>query len=101
MAERRGARRAELKSLCTFSLDGKQLPALIVNLSDQGALLRFAAGTDAAVTDADLGTDASLVLATVTPHRLYTGEVIRFYFAENAQHVVLRFWKKYREIPAK
>ena len=67
MAERRGARRAELKSSCTFSLDGKQLPALIVNLSDQGALLRFAAGTDTAVTDADLGTDASLVLVDRHP----------------------------------
>jgi len=99
MAERRGARRAELKSSCTFSLDGQQLPALIINLSDQGALLRFAAGADAAVTDADLGSDASLVLTMVTPHRLYTGEIIRRYFVDKTLHVVLRFWKKYREIP--
>jgi hypothetical protein len=99
MGERRGARRAELKSTCTFSLDGRNLPALVVNLSDQGALLRFAAGADAAVTVADLGSDASLVLTTVTPHRRYTGEIIRFYFAENALHVVLRFWKNYQELP--
>jgi hypothetical protein len=99
MDERRGARRAEMKSSCTFSLDGHQLPARVVNLSDQGALLRFASGSDASVTDADLGSNGSLLLTSVSPHRLYTGEIIRRYFAGDALHIVLRFWKKYREIP--
>jgi hypothetical protein len=99
MGERRQASRFEVNRQCTLSLDGRELPALIVNLSDQGALLRFERDSGAAVTDGDLGAEASLVLSMVTPHRLYTGEIIRRYFVDKTLHVVLRFWKSYREIP--
>jgi hypothetical protein len=49
------------------------------------------------LTDGDLAMEASFILASFSPPRLYTGEIIRLYFAEGACHVALRFWKKYQE----
>jgi hypothetical protein len=100
MDERRQVSRSQINRQCTLSLDGREVPALIVNLSDHGALLRFEGNTGAAPSDDELGMEASLVLSAVTPHRLYTGEIIRRYFVDKTPHVVLRFWKKYRELPA-
>ena len=48
---------------------------------------------------ADLGLEATFVLSSTTPTRRYTGEIIRFYYAQGTCHVALRFWKKYQEIP--
>jgi hypothetical protein len=99
MSERRQTDRTPVRTKCTISLGGRKVPAIIVNLSDQGALLGFAKEAGQVVPDEELGTDASFTLATVMPHRLYTGEIIRSFFQEGAQQVALRFGKKYTLVP--
>jgi hypothetical protein len=98
MSERRQTDRIPVKTTCMITLGGRKVAAVIINISDQGALLGFAKEAGEAVPDEELGTEASFVLASVTPHRLYTGEIIRSYFLDGAQQVALRFWKKYTTV---
>jgi hypothetical protein len=51
-----------------------------------------------AVSSDDLGSEGVFVLATVTPARRYTGEIIRLFFREGAAFFALRFWKGYTEV---
>jgi hypothetical protein len=95
MSERRQTDRTPVKTKTTLSLGGRKVPAIIVNISDQGALLGFAKDAGEVVPDEELGSEATFLLSTVTPHRQYTGEVIRSFFSDGAQQVGLRFWKKY------
>ena len=95
MSERRQTDRAQVRTSCTLSLGSRTLPALIIDLSDQGALVAFSKEAGEAVPDEELGTEASFILATVSPKRLYAGEIIRSFFFEGAQRVALRFWNKY------
>ena len=98
MSERRHVGRIDVKTRCTLSLGSRRIPAEVINLSDQGVLLGFEKGSGAVVPDEELGAEASFVLTTFTPHRLYTGEIIRSFFSEEAQRVALRFWKKYTPV---
>ncbi len=99
MSDRRQSDRTPVKARCTLALEGRAVPAMIVNLSDQGALLGFEKDAGAVVSDEELGAEASFVLSVVTPHRKYTGEIIRSFFLNGAQQVALRFWKKYTVVP--
>jgi hypothetical protein len=99
MSDRRQTDRTPIQTSCTLALGGRKVAAVIVNLSDQGALLGFAKEAGEVVPDEELGTEASFLLPTVTPQRLYTGEIIRSYFLAGAQQVALRFWKKYTLVP--
>ena len=88
-----------MKTRCTLALGDRSVPATILNLSDQGALLSFEKTAGEVVTDDELGAEATFVLSTVTPHRKYIGEIIRSYYLDGAQQVALRFWKKYTTVP--
>ena len=99
MPERRESPRVPISEKCLLSIQGRQVHAEIENLSEIGGLFRIVEPGAAPVTDDDLGMEATFPLATVSPARQYTGEIIRLYFADGAHHIALRFWKKYREMP--
>ena len=101
MPERREQPRIPLGEKCLLSVEGRQIHAAVENLSEIGGLFHIVEpGGPAPVTDDDLGMEASFVLSTFSPARRYIGEIIRLYFADGAQHIALRFWKKYQELPA-
>jgi hypothetical protein len=99
MVERRQSGRIAAKTPCVLSVNGRQVSAQLDNLSEHGALFTIKAGGSEAVSNGDLGFDASFVLSSVTPARKYIGEIIRLYFKDGAAHIGLRFWKKYTELP--
>jgi hypothetical protein len=100
MAERREISRYPLEKACVLKIEGRQVKARVVNLSGKGGLFRIMEAGNKAVTDEDLGREASFVLVTVTGSQEYSGEVIRLYFADGAYHLALRFWKDFPEIKA-
>ncbi len=99
MAERREVPRIPVEKEVILSLRGRSVPGRVEDLSDIGARLRILADRADAVTDDDLGEDVVFVLDIFTPPREYTGELIRRYFDGGVQHIALRFWRKYRELP--
>jgi len=99
MAERRELPRVPVEKDCLLSIEGRQVRLRIENLSDKGGLFRIIDEASSSVSAADLGLEATFVLSSTTPTRRYTGEIIRFYYAQGTCHVALRFWKKYQEIP--
>ena len=84
---------------CDLAIEARRLRVTIENLSDQGCLVHVVQPAREAVSDADLGQEAVFVVASVQPARRYTGEIIRRYYANGADHFALRFWKKYEELP--
>jgi hypothetical protein len=96
MIERRGAGRVRMGKACVLLLDGREIPALLEDLSETGALFRVDHG--GAVSSDDLGCEATFLLSTVSPARRYTGEVIRMYFRQDSAYFALRFWKPYVEV---
>ncbi len=98
MSERRKIGRIEVDVPCTLTLGKRSIPAHVLNLSDEGALLAFARGAGELISNDELGEEASFVLTSFSPHRLYTGEIIRSFFSNDAQHVGLRFWKKFQAV---
>ena len=100
MPERREQPRIPVGEKCILVIEGRQVHAVVENLSEIGALFRILEPGPAPVTDEDLGAQASFDLTAFSPARRYTGEIIRRYFAEGAHHIALRFWKKYQELPA-
>jgi hypothetical protein len=100
MPERRERPRISLGEKCLLAIEGRQVRAVVENLSEIGALFQIIEGGKAPVSDDDLGRQASFDLGSFSPARRYTGEIIRWYFADGSPHVALRFWKKYEELPA-
>ncbi len=96
MPERRESPRVPVNKECTLSIEGREIRTTIENISETGGLFHVLE-TDAVSND-DLGSEAEFVLSTVKPARQYTGELIRLYFLEGAHHLVMRFWKKYKEL---
>jgi hypothetical protein len=96
MIERRHADRMKIGEPIVLAIEGRDVPALLEDLSDHGALFRVDA--QGAVSSDDLGMEAGFVLATFTPARRYTGEIIRLFFRDGAAFFALRFWKGYTEV---
>ena len=96
MIERRHADRMKIGEPVVIAIEGREVPALLEDLSEHGALLRVDA--EGAVSSDDLGMEAAFTLATFTPARHYTGEIIRLFFRDGAAFFALRFWKGYTEV---
>ncbi len=96
MIERRHADRMKIGEPIVITIEGREVPARIEDLSDHGALFRVDA--TGAVSSDDLGLEGVFSLTTVTPARHYTGEIIRLFFRDGAAFFALRFWKGYTEV---
>ena len=96
MIERRHAGRKRIGQPVVISVEGREVPALIEDLSDHGALFRV--DSRGAVSSDDLGMEGVFTLTTFTPARHYTGEIIRLFFRDEAAFFALRFWKGYTEV---
>jgi PilZ domain len=94
--ERRHADRVKIGEPIVITIEGREVPALLEDLSEHGALFRVDAR--GAVSSDDLGLEGVFVLATVTPARRYTGEIIRLFFRDNAAFFAVRFWRGYTEV---
>ncbi len=99
MIERRNTARVPVDTPCTFSIDGREVHAHLVDLSEEGALFRLGPENPPPVTTDELGMDATFTLRSWTPARQYTGEMIRLFNRGSARFVALRFWRKYKEVP--
>jgi hypothetical protein len=99
MAERRESARKPLGEACLLTIGARRLVVTVENLSERGCLVHVTEPPQNAVTDADLGQEATFVLSSPQPPRLYKGEIIRRYYADGADHFALRFWKRYTELP--
>jgi hypothetical protein len=96
MIERRHADRMKIGEPVVLAIESREVPALLEDLSDHGALFRV--DTKAAVSSDDLGLEGVFTLATFTPARRYTGEIIRLFFRDGKAFFALRFWKGYTEV---
>jgi hypothetical protein len=96
MIERRHADRVKIGEPVVITIEAREVPALLEDLSEHGALLRVDAR--GAVSSDDLGQEGVFVLATFTPARRYAGEIIRLFFRDNKAFFALRFWKGYTEV---
>ena len=100
MVNRRNTPRVAVNEQCMLSVNGREVPAVLVDLSDEGALFRLdTTGRDTVDSD-DLGFDASFLLRSLSPVRMYTGEMIRLFSRDGTRFVALRFWKKHAEAAA-
>jgi hypothetical protein len=99
MQERREISRVPVKKQCVLTIEGRQVKARLEDVSRKGGLLRILEPGDTVVTNDDLGTEATFVLATEKGSTNFTGEIIRLYYADGAYHVVVRFWKESPESP--
>ena len=100
MVNRRSTPRVVVDQPCTLSVSGREVSAWLVDLSEEGALFRLANAGQNTVSNDDLGMDASFLLSSFSPARQYTGEMIRLFIRDGSRFVALRFWKKYKEVPA-
>ena len=100
MLNRRNTPRVAVNEQCVLSVNGREAHAVLVDLSEEGALFRLpSAGVDTVDSD-DLGFDASFLLRSLSPARMYTGEMIRLFSRDGTRFVALRFWKKFKEVAA-
>ncbi len=96
MIERRHADRMKIGEPVVVAIEDREVPALLEDLSEHGALFRV--DVRGAVSSDDLGLECVFTLATVTPARRYTGEIIRLFFRDGKAYFALRFWKGYTEV---
>jgi hypothetical protein len=96
MIERRHADRMKIGESVVITIEEREVPAWLEDLSEHGALLRVDA--TGAVSSDDLGLEGAFVLSTFTPARRYTGEIIRLFFRDGKAYFALRFWKGYTEL---
>ena len=96
MIERRHADRMKIGEPTVIAIEDREVPALLEDLSEHGALFRV--DVRGAVSSDDLGLEGAFVLPTFTPARRYTGEIIRLFFRDGAAFFALRFWKSYTEV---
>lgn len=95
MPERRETARYPLDKSCVLDIEGRPVKSRVENLSRKGALFRIMEPGDKAITNDDLGKEATFVLTTLTASTQYTGEIIRLYYADGAYHIAVRFWKEF------
>jgi len=101
MVERRDKTRVRVDTPVSISLDGIQLNTHMVDLSEDGALLRVGPDCREQVSTMDLGKDATFVVRVKgRSSRKYTGEVIRFFIKGEDKFIALRFWEGYQELPS-
>lgn len=99
MIERRDKKRIQVDTPLVVSLDGLQLNTHMVDISDDGTLLRIEQEHRAKVSTMDLGKDATFVVRVKGgSSRRYTGEVIRFFIKGEDKYIALRFWEGYEEL---
>jgi hypothetical protein len=96
MIERRHAGRMKIGESIVISIEDREVPAWIEDLSEHGALFRV--DVRGAVSSDDLGLEGGFTLSTFTPARRYTGEIIRLFFRDGKAFFALRFWKGYTEL---
>ncbi len=99
MRERRESPRRPVREACELTIHKRRLLVTVENLSDRGCLVHVTQPAEGAVSDTDLGEEAVFVVSSFRPARRYTGEIIRRYHANGADHFALRFWRKYEELP--
>ena len=99
MVNRRSTPRVVVDQACTLSVNGRDVTAQLLDLSEEGALFRLANEGRNTVSNDDLGMDTSFLLSSFSPARQYTGEMIRLFIRDGARFAALRFWKKYKEVP--
>jgi hypothetical protein len=99
MLERRDAKRIELTTPVTLSVEDLEVKTRMINYSAAGALFRIDPSDQDKVSVGVLGKDAVFVLKVKNkPDREYTGEIIRFYYQGEEKYIALRFWESYREL---
>jgi hypothetical protein len=81
-----------------LSIGERRLRVTVENLSDRGCLVHVTEPARGGISDRDLGQEATFVLPSAQPTRRYTGEIIRRYYADGADHFALRFWKPYETL---
>ena len=99
--DRRNKRRVTMNQAIEITIGDRQIPCTLVNISEEGALLRFGSDQNDKIGNDDLGEEASFVLSGLPDSRKrreYTGEIIRFYGQGEDTFVGLRFWQPYREV---
>jgi hypothetical protein len=101
MFERREAKRVDVNTPITLTIDSLSVKSRLINFSNDGALFKIHKADEAKISTMDLGKEATFVLKLKSsPDRQYTGEVIRFFYKREDKYIALRFWKRYRELPA-
>lgn len=101
MIERRDKRRIQVDTPLVITLDGLQISARMLDISEDGSLLRIEPDCRDKVSTMDLGKDATFVVRVKGgSSRRYTGEVIRFFIRGEDKHIALRFWEGYEELPS-
>ena len=94
MRERRSTRRITVNQTVTVNMEGTSLSTTLIDISIDGALLVISAEDVGQVDDSDLGREVVFRLRIKKQVRLYTGEVIRFFYKDDNLHLALRFWQK-------
>jgi hypothetical protein len=101
MIERREKKRIQVDTPLVISLDGVQLNTRMIDMSEDGSLLRIEPECREQVSTLDLGKEASFVVRIKGgSNRRYTGEVIRFFVKGEDKFIALRFWEGYEELPS-
>ena len=99
MIERRRSDRVPMSEPCVIAMEGREIPTLLENLSEEGALLRVDAAAGGAVSSDDLGYEGTFLVTSFTPARRYSGEVIRLFFRDGNAFIAMRFWRPFLEVP--
>jgi hypothetical protein len=101
MTDRRGKRRIQVDTPLVISLDGQQLNTHMVDISEDGTLLRIELDSREQVSTMDLGKEATFVVRIKGgSNRRYKGEIIRFFTKTGDKFIALRFWEGYQELPS-
>ena len=97
--ERRESVRDELDLPVQISIEDKNITCNILNLSEDGALLKINSQYKDNISNEDLGKDTKFILRQYSSSdREYTGEIIRLFYRDNEMYIALRFWEKYKEL---
>lgn len=99
MEERRESPRTVMSVGCVLSVDNREVPATLIDLSETGACFRLSPVASRSISPDDLGLEATFTLSVVTPARRYTGEIIRRFLKGGVPHIALRFWEPSVELP--
>jgi hypothetical protein len=98
MNERRRSNRIPMSEPCVVAMEGREIPTMLENLSDEGALLRIDGAAGGAVSSDDLGYEGTFLVSSFTPARRYSGEVIRLFFRDGNAFIAMRFWRPFQEV---
>ncbi len=98
MIDRRRSNRIPVNEPCLVQMEGREVPVVLENLSEEGALLRVDSAAGGAVSSDDLGYEGSFLLSSSNPARKYSGEVIRLFFRDGQAFIAMRFWRPPQEL---